>query len=86
MKIWLYCDVKRLCCVSPFAGEWIEIIHKGKVRASNDVSPFAGEWIEIVSKLSNWENAKVSPFAGEWIEIKKSASTFLKLLCLTLRG
>ncbi len=34
--------------VSPFMGEWIEIINKTTADEFVDVSPFMGEWIEIL--------------------------------------
>ena len=33
--------------VSPYTGEWIEIVLKVTDPSGNKVSPYTGEWIEI---------------------------------------
>ncbi len=58
--------------VSPYTGEWIEILNELYSPCSVVVSPYTGEWIEIriTSKVSSLFS--VSPYTGEWIEILKS--------------
>ena len=55
--------------VAPFAGAWIEILHRKCLKGLLAVAPFAGTWIEI--QLAIWIRAatNVAPFTGAWIEM-----------------
>ena len=56
--------------VSPYIGEWIEIVKDaGNKAISQIVSPYIGEWIEIIQKEKSNCLEKVSPYIGEWIEM-----------------
>ena len=56
--------------VSPYIGEWIEIIyHYQNHKSIQKVSPYIGEWIEIFNSSGNIALLLVSPYIGEWIEI-----------------
>ena len=60
----------KLLLVSPYIGEWIEIIVLTfHLSTPLEVSPYIGEWIEIVTPLSPTNIVDVSPYIGEWIEI-----------------
>ena len=69
MKFVQKLDVRTGNLVAPFAGAWIEILHRKCLKGLLAVAPFVGMWIEM--QLAIWIRAatNVAPFAGAWIEI-----------------
>ncbi len=65
--------------VSPYTGEWIEILHSAINLNPLFVSPYTGEWIEILILSSSSSLCSVSPYTGEWIEIFSSSVFISKI-------